>query len=235
MSVTHRDIIKRAVGVLQDTTSIRWPINELIRWFNDAQREVVMYRPDSMNTTKTMTLVAGSRQNLGSANLDPSPVKLIEITRNMGVDKSVVTQVPRAILDAQQRGWHNQTGVSVIKHYMFDARDPKTFYVYPPATTAATLEVMYAATPTALTELSESSSLAFSDVPDTAISLPEIYGNAVLDYLLYRAYSKDSEYAGNAARAQAHYAAFANALGVEIQSTVAVQPQLKPGMASAAA
>ena len=44
------------------------------------------------------------------------------------------------------------------------------------------------------------------------------------DYVLYRAYTKDSEYAGNAARAQAHYAAFANALGVEIKATVAVAP-----------
>ena len=42
--------------------------------------------------------------------------------------------------------------------------------------------------------------------------------------MLYRAYTKDSEYAGNAARAQAHYAAFANALGIEIKATVAVGP-----------
>ena len=42
--------------------------------------------------------------------------------------------------------------------------------------------------------------------------------------MLYRAYTKDSEYAGNAARAQAHYGAFANALGVEVKATLAVGP-----------
>ena len=41
------------------------------------------------------------------------------------------------------------------------------------------------------------------------LGVPDIYANAVQDYVLYRAYTKDSEYAGNAARAQAHYAAFA--------------------------
>ena len=56
------------------------------------------------------------------------------------------------------------------------------------------------------------------------ISLPDIYGNVLQDYILYRAYTKDSEYAGNAQRAQAHYAAFANALGIEIKATVAVAP-----------
>jgi hypothetical protein len=45
------------------------------------------------------------------------------------------------------------------------------------------------------------------------------------DYILYRAYTKDSDYAGNAARAQSAYAAFANALGIEIKATVMVAPQ----------
>jgi hypothetical protein len=56
------------------------------------------------------------------------------------------------------------------------------------------------------------------------ISLPDIYGNALGDYVLYRAYTKDSEYAGNAQRAVAHYTAFANALGIEIKGTLAVAP-----------
>lgn len=234
MALSASSIVQRAVGVLQDTTSIRWPINELIRWLNDGQREVIAYRPDAMNTTKTMTLAAGSRQNLGDAGLSPSPVKLIEITRNMGADKSVVTLVPREILDAQQRGWHNQTGVAVIKHYMFDARDTKTFYVYPPATSAASIEVMYSASPTDIVAVSELVSTTYEDV-DGNISLPDIYGNALLDYILYRAYTKDSEYAGNLQRAQAHYAAFANTMGVEVKSTVAVAPQLRPGLTATAA
>jgi hypothetical protein len=56
------------------------------------------------------------------------------------------------------------------------------------------------------------------------ISLPDIYGNVLQDYILARCYMKDSEYAGNAQRAQAHYALFTNALGIEIKATVGVAP-----------
>lgn len=67
------------------------------------------------------------------------------------------------------------------------------------------------------------------------ISVPDIYGNALHDYIMFRAYSKDSEYAGNAARAQAYYAVFANSLGIEVKATVAVAPttQGNPNMAAA--
>jgi hypothetical protein len=234
MTITAQSIIQRAVGVLQDTTSVRWPMNELVRWLNDAQREVVTYRPDAMNTTATMTLAAGSRQDLDNGTLTPAPSKLIEITRNMAATstKGAVTQVPRKIMDDQTPGWHNLAGSVNVLHYMFDARDPKTFYVYPPATILAQLEVMYSAYPTDIVEPIDG---ALYTAVVGNISLPDIYGNALLDYILYRAYTKDSEYAGNLQRAQAHYAAFANTMGVEVKSTVAVAPQLRPGLTATAA
>jgi len=239
MALTAQSIVQRVVGMLQDTTSIRWPVNELVRWLNDGQREVVAYRPDSMNTTATMTLSAGTRQSLssatanasGTAPLTVSPAKLLEISRNMAGTLGAVRLVAREILDSQTPGWHNLTGVASILNYMFDARDPKTFYVYPPATTAAKLEVMYAGYPTDVTEPADG---ALYTAVAGNISIPDIYANALLDYILYRAYSKDSEYAGNAQRAQSHYGAFVNTMGVEIKATVAAAPQIKPGTAAAA-
>ena len=69
MTISAASIIHRATDLLQDQTSVRWPANELVRWLNDAQRAIVKVRPDAMNTTATMTLVAGSRQDLDNANL----------------------------------------------------------------------------------------------------------------------------------------------------------------------
>lgn len=230
MTISAQSVIKRAVETIQDTTSIRWPVNELVRYLNDAQREVVMYRPDAMNTTATMTLALGSRQDLDLAALTLSPAKLIEITRNMAATsaKESITLIDRKILDATTKGWHNQTPTVNILHYMFDPRDPKTFYVYPPATTLAQLEVMYAAYPTDITEPADG--VLFGAVTGN-LTVPDIYGNAVLDYILYRAYSKDAEFSGNAARSQGHYAAFANSMGAEIKATVAVAPQVKAATA----
>lgn len=224
MTIAAKSIVQRAADILQDQTSIRWPVQELVRWLNDAQRAIVKVRPDAMNTTASMTLVAGSRQDLDNAGLSLLPVKLIEITRNMAATsaKGAVRLVPRHILDAQTPGWHGLAGSVNVLHYMFDPRDPKTFYVYPPATSAAQLEVMYSAYPTDITEPSEGAQWG---AVTGNLSIPDIYADDVLNLVLSRAYSKDSEYAGNAERAAAYLSMATASLGAEIAATVAVSPK----------
>lgn len=222
MPIAAQDIVRRCIDILQDSTSVRWPVDELVRYLNDGQREIALYRPDALVTNDTITLVAGSKQSL--------PVeasKLIEVVRNnsTGAQPSVrsVRLVNREILDAQTPGWHDLTGQEEILHYMYDVRDPTVFYVYPPAVGAtARLDVVYSVYPTDIVE--PGAGALYTDVTGT-LSVPDIYGNVIQDYILYKAYMKDSEYAGNAQRAQAHYAAFANALGLEIQATIQVAPK----------
>jgi hypothetical protein len=217
MPITAQSIVRRVVETLQDNTSVRWPVNELVRYLNDGQREIVLYRPDAMVTNAAVALAAGSKQALPA-----NGTKLIEVVRNTAGNKRSVRLVNREILDSQSPGWHNITGATEILHFMYDPRDPKVFYVYPPAAASgASLDVVYAAMPTDITEPADG---ALYTAVSGNISVPDIYGNVIQDYVLYRAYSKDSEYAGNAARAQAHYGAFANALGVEMKATVNFQP-----------
>ena len=216
MPISAQSIVRRVIETLQDNTSIRWPVAELVRYLNDGQREVVLYRPDSMVTNATVSCVAGTKQALPA-----NGAKLIEVVRNASGTKKAVRLTNREILDAQTPGWHNLPGSVDVLHYMYDPRDPRVFYVYPPATASAQLDIVYAAYPTDITEPADG---ALYTAVTGNIGLPDIYGNVLQDYILYRAYTKDSEYAGNAARAQAHYAAFANALGVEIKATVAVGP-----------
>ncbi len=40
------DILDRASIILQDNTNVRFPNDELLKFFNDAQKEVVLHRPD---------------------------------------------------------------------------------------------------------------------------------------------------------------------------------------------
>lgn len=220
MALAAQSIIRRAVETLQDTTSVRWPINELVRYLNDGQREVVLYRPDAMVTNATITCVAGSKQGVPTGG-----AKLIEVVRNSAATsaKKSVRMVNREILDAQMPNWHNITQSVDVLHYMYDPRDPKVFYVYPPATTAAQLDIVYSAYPTDIAEPADGS--LYTAVTGN-ISLPDIYGNVLGDYILYRAYTKDSEYAGNAQRATAHYQAFQNALTVEANATAVASPKV---------
>lgn len=217
MTIAAQSLIRRCVETLQDTTSIRWPVAELVRYLNDGQREIIVHRPDAMVTNASQTLSAGSKQTIPT-----NGSKLIDVVRNTAGNKKAVRLCSREILDAQSPGWHSLAGVTEVKHYMFDPRDPKTFYVYPPAAASgASVELVYSALPTDVTEPAEGAD--YTAVSGN-ISVPDIYGNVLQDYVLYRAYMKDSQYAGNSGRATAHYSAFANALGIEIKATVGVAP-----------
>jgi hypothetical protein len=225
MPISAQSIVRRAVETLQDITSVRWPVSELVRYLNDGQREVVLYRPDSMVTNSTVTCIAGTKQQIPS-----NGAKLIEVVRNAASTgtKKAVRMVNREILDAQVPNWHNITGAVDVLHFMYDLRDPKTFYVYPPALPTTQLDIVYAAYPTDVPEPADGA--LFSAVTGT-ISLPDIYSNALLDYILARCFMKDSEYAGNAARATAHYQLFAAALGVELKGTMTFAPTSKSALA----
>jgi len=174
MTIAAQSIIHRVIDTMQDNTSVRWPVAELVRYLNDGQREVVLYRPDSMVTDATVTLVAGAKQALPS-----NGSKLIDVIRNTSGNKRSVRMTNRNILDTQSPNWYNLTGVTEVLHYMYDPRDPKVFYVYPPAaSTGASVELVYSAYPTDITEPSDG---ALYTAVTGNISLPDIYGNVLAD------------------------------------------------------
>lgn len=221
MAVSPKDIVTRVVGILQDNTSVRWPVDELVRYLNDGQREVILHRPDAYTKAESITCDAGTRQKLPSGG-----IKLLSVERNDAStgsnSKRAVRLINREVLDAQLPTWHNMTQSDEILHYMFDPREPTAFHVYPPASSSAKLWILYTKYPADVTE--PGAGKEAKDVSTSPLDLPDIYANALQDYVLYRAYTKDSEYAGNSERAVAHYNTFANALGIEIQATVAAAP-----------
>ena len=234
MPITASSVIRRATDILMDNTSVRWPAAELVRWLNDAQRDIVLVRPDALKVNGTMSLQLGTRQSLrhalanaaGNGPLVPTATKLIEIPRCMTGTQGAITHLERHILDRQMPAWHTFPGSLNILHYLFDPREPESFLVYPPAAAGAKVELMYSGTPVDIAEPADGST--FAAVAGN-LSLPEQYASALLDLVLYRAYSKDSEFAGNEGRAAAHRASAIALIGAELAGTLAVKPQAKPG------
>lgn len=210
MPLTAQAVITRADDIIQDQTNVRWPVSELLRWFNDGRREVAIVRPDIYAVTVTADLVAGTKQALPADGC-----RFLDAVRNMpgGAAGKAVRIVEREVLDAQLPDWHTQTPVAELRHFMFDERAPRTYYVYPPAAAGAKLEIVYAQTPT-----------EFTAATDVLSADEDLYLSAFVDYVCFRAFSKDAEYAGNAARAQAHYQQFANTLGIGVRSGLASSP-----------
>ena len=219
-TLTGTALLTRIRNVLQDTTNVRWTDTELRDYINDAQREIVNLRPDSSATTGNMALVVGTKQAIPTAGL-----RLIKVVRNMSSAASNATGarairiVDSDILDTQEPDWHNPSvsgdaaHTTTVKHYIFDEDNPRNFYVYPGASSTSTfVEIVYSTSPT---DLSANSSTLYVD---------DIYGNAVIDYALFRAYLKDAEFAGNQQRASSHYQLFVGSVTQGGQVSIMVSP-----------
>lgn len=223
------DLVTKAQTILQDTTSTRWPQDELVGWLNDAYREIILARPDANSQSGEFNCVAGTRQVLTSEF--PSALRLLDIVRNTGSgsDQRAVRLIERAILDDQRRSWHSEPQSETIEHFIFDPDLPREFMVYPPAATGAVLEVVFSSVPTDHDVNTDYST------NDETIKIVDSYANAILDYMLYRAYSKDAEYAANSQRAVSHFQAMQNAIGIKNKTDSSNDPRDLQALARAIA
>jgi len=218
-TLTGANIINRVQDTLQDTTSVRWPEAELLRYINDAQREIINFRPESSSTHQNVQLATGTEQTLPSGGL-----RLIKVVRGMrataanATGKRAIRIVNVEILNTQEPDWHNPSVSgdaahgTIPKHYIFDEDDPRKYYVYPGVAGTAFVEIVFSASPTDLANTS------------AVISVDDIFGNAIIDFVLYRCYMKDAEYAGNSERAQVHYQLFGNSIGQGSQAQQLLSP-----------
>ena len=57
-TITAQSIVDRARHILQDTTSggTRWLDPELLKWLNDAQREIVLLKPNAYSSVENIGL-----------------------------------------------------------------------------------------------------------------------------------------------------------------------------------
>lgn len=205
-------IISKAQTVLQDPNAVRWSQAELLGWANDAQREISAFYPDLSAVTGNVTLVAGPKQSLPSgASL------LIKLLRNMGVGGSTpgpaIRQVGRQMLDASTPDWYTQDQATTIKHFTYDPKAQHVFYVYPPSVANNVVEALYVIPPADMANV------------NSAINVDDVYANLILDYVLFRAFSKDLELAGAAENAAVHRRLFDDALAAKKTVNDAVTPQ----------
>lgn len=214
MTIKASAIMSRAATIFFDQTKIRWPEEELLDWLNDAKREIVLQRPDSKSKNTPFKLVSGTKQTLPADG-----VRFLDVTRNLGATGStpgrVITLADRSVLDTQRPNWHTEENTArVVKHFTHDPRDPRTFYTFPKGMTAPDMyvELVYSTNPTDCT------------TGEDPIDLDDIYLNPILDWMLYRGFSKDIDFASNPARAAAHYKAFYTSLGIKAQADFAMAP-----------
>ncbi len=215
MPIDPRDVLRRAQTVLQDDGT-RWPVPELIDWLNDGLTELSTLRPSVYPITVTLSLVAGARQRLPEgATAMIRPIRTVSGTTAPFVPGRIVTSVSGALIDAATPGWQSSAFVTPTRdpaHVIPDPADPLSYEVWPPNDGTGKLEAVVGQIPPTVAPASgqPASALSSYSVP---IPLLATWRPALVDFMCFRAFSKDLAGAGVPERAAAHLSAFSAAVG----------------------
>lgn len=201
--ITAQSIIQQAQELLQDPTGVRWPATDLVAHLNDGQRALVEMRPEMFAATVTIALVAGPKQTVPSTS-----AKLLEIPRN--TNGGVIRPVERSQLDAVEPSWYIKTGATAIKHSTHDPREPHVFYVYPPAAVGASVDAVCSVWPA---DVATPAGPTAASVTGN-VNCKDDFKNALLHFVVSRAYLVDAEFGGNAQLAASHAQLFTAHAGV---------------------
>lgn len=207
MPMTAGDIINDRVRVtLIDRDGVRWSDEELMSYLNDGINETVRLMPRSYSTSRSVPLVSGTLQSLPEDG-----ITFIDIIANSDADGNpgrAIRMIDRGILDVENPDWHLATGVSVVKHAMFDDRNPQQFMVHPPSDGTGHVRLTMSIEPPVITSLED------------VIPLESTWTPVLVNYVLHRAYAKDAEYASNGNLSTGYYEAYLKQLGYYEQGDI---------------
>jgi len=189
------EIVDRAAIQLYDEGNESWTAPELLDALNEALGALFELRPEQFRVSEVRELVAGTRQTL------PAGERFVQVVRAIAADGSpgrATTPFDPAALNAVAPDWH-QGAAGAVRQFAPGLLQEE-FWVRPPAAAGDKAEVESQRPPQAL---------GFSD----ALPVSGEFHQALLDYVLYRAYGKDIEAAGQDGRAVAHFTAFREGAG----------------------
>lgn len=217
MTVTAQAILTRVrTQLLDDLPTKRWSDAELLGWLSDGQRTLVAADPSLGNVISSVKLVVGTKQVLPDGAF-----MLLDILRNMGSDGltpgRVVTVTSRENLDRVDPNWHNSRRSDIARHYIYDPKQPKAYYVYPPSTGITYVEMSRAQNPADIAALTD------------LITVPDLYQTALFDFVMFRAHQKDSDYAAGDQTAQGYLQLFQMFVQSSTQGLLDVSPNKQMG------
>lgn len=199
--------MNRAAALLNDEEHVRWQESELLEWLNDGQRVVAKGPATDVYVLRAnVTATAGTVQTLPSDAL-----RLVDVVKNVS-SGSAIFQSDYATVDVLSSSWRASTA-GAAEVYFYDERNPKQFEVYPPQAGGELIEVVYNAQPG---NASVNGNITISDM----------YADSLIDYIVYRALSKDTEDSSpDFQRATAFYRAFLVGIGYKDAVDTATEPR----------
>lgn len=196
-TITGQEISDQVGVLLLDESADRWTEPERLDHLNEALREAARLKPDLSVATETVSLAAGTRQEIPA-----NALSVADITRNTGTYSRPIIVIDRAVLDRNLGDWHSVTQNPEVSCFTFDDRNPTRFFVFPPNDGTGQVEADLYISPTALSALSET------------IPLDDTYAGAMVDYVAYKCMAKDSDDTAGASLAATHLQRFYQKIGI---------------------
>ncbi|QUO23831.1 hypothetical protein KEH57_09530 [Burkholderia cenocepacia] len=230
---TVRSLVDEVSALLNDAepdfANIRWTRDEVREYATDAALQVATLRPELFEHTETLMLSPGERQSLP----DDTMFERIDGTLNdkgelMGrpyrADATVSRVASRWFGDWSSRcACCVEARTYVLESWTFDPAIPSTFFVAPPVPPGKPVRV-----------LAVLSRVPAATDEDDAIAIDPRFHNALIEFMLYRAFSKDEDSQASVARSERHKQHFYEMLGLQRQAesrfyTGIVSPEVRRG------
>lgn len=202
--MTVSDIANQVLFIVNDRQMVTYRQEDVLSAYNNSLKMISIVRPDASSEITAVTLVAGAKQRLPAEAL-----RLLDSCYQLN-DQSNETHALELVnkddLDRLTPLWQLDPPSNQVTEIMYDERFPTVFWTYPPAQANIVLQ------------------LAYTKVPDTADSLDDNfplsdkYAPAVIEWMLYLLFSRDSENSINQQRAADHRNVFFNVLQVKTQA-----------------
>lgn len=186
------ECVNEVRGIIKDTdaTAYRYSDADLVLYCNDALAAIAHRRPDLFSTIGDIPCVAGVFQTAPAGAFQIMDIFCVKGGR-------VCTMTEKKFLDRTNNGWMTAAS-GPTENWIDIPTDPVSFMVSPPAAAGQTLTGQWAKQP---------STVVMTDV------LPIPYANAVKNYMIFKAESRDDEHV-TTQRAQAFLALFDQSIGV---------------------
>lgn len=196
---TIDQVVQRAADLLHDSGHDRWTMANLVDWCNAGIQEALVFRPTAYTEKLALPLVEGAVQSLAAQHFQlMRPLYTTKADDTKGRTPALIDFVSLSMVDPS---WMTSTADEEVEQVAPDPASAHTFYTYPPqpAGTSATLEAIVSTQPAYVTPIDE-------------FPLATVFEPAIIDFMLFRAYSMESEFANEEGRAGMHYNAFKSAI-----------------------
>jgi hypothetical protein len=217
---TVSQIFTEARRIIHDESQpYRWSDVELLAYINAGNRQTVALIPDA-NTVETVTDLLTSR--VARQSLPEGGIKFIRVARNYADDgttpQGTLRYVEKDALDTFEPTWEyvsaKADGANYFEHYCHDPSEPAVYYLYPaPAADNKFIALVYSAIPAIMI-----SSL-------TTLPLPDQYFNAIVQYTVYRALTKEARETIPSAFRQELWQNYLQTLGLQSQAETQVSAE----------